>query len=167
MHPHIRSQTEAHSPSGASHALRGGDLVGFVDLKEPSKPRVISAVPFVSKEPTGMLIVNDALIVAGEHDMMVFDMRASTPTREFAYPAAAGPPTAAASRTCACAPPGCLTRIRADCGSCVSVAHTSSMCRTALLLACLLACLLQHRWWQPAALHAPASAARTARTSTL
>jgi hypothetical protein len=89
MHPHIRSQTEAHSPSGASHALRGGDLVGFVDLKEPSKPRVISAVPFVSKEPTGMLIVNDALIVAGEHDMMVFDMRASTPTREFAYPAAA------------------------------------------------------------------------------
>eukprot|EP01046_Picozoa_sp_COSAG06_P031923 COSAG06_NODE_3150_length_5768_cov_7.694733_2_plen_95_part_00 len=68
-HPLTRSHTETHSPCGASHALRGGDLVGFVDLTEPSTPRMISAVPFVSKEPTGMLIVNDALIVVSENGL--------------------------------------------------------------------------------------------------
>lgn len=35
---------------------------------------MISTIPFVSQQPTGMLVVGDALIVAGELDMMVFDM---------------------------------------------------------------------------------------------
>ena len=37
------------------------DIVGFVDLADPSNPVLISTMPFVSQQPTGMLVVGDAL----------------------------------------------------------------------------------------------------------
>lgn len=37
------------------------------------------AMRFYISQPTGMLIVGDALFVAGEHDMMVFNLGASDP----------------------------------------------------------------------------------------
>ena len=90
-----------------------------MDIKDPERPVLISTTPFVSQQPTGMLVVGDALFgtrplqtlavthtlprancqairlsvrpavsvltrlvagsiaVAGEHDLMVFDMRSS------------------------------------------------------------------------------------------
>lgn len=45
----------------------------------PSLLRRSLQVPFVSQQPTGMLVVGDVLFVAGELDLMAFDMRNSTP----------------------------------------------------------------------------------------
>ena len=85
-----------------------GDIVGFVDISDPTSPHLISTTRFISQQvtsklplavfcssllfvsdcitvrrgamqPTGMLIVGDALFVAGEHDMMVFNLGAVDP----------------------------------------------------------------------------------------
>ena len=65
----------------------GDDLVGFVDLRDASRPSITGTTAYISEQPTGMLVVGDAVIVAGGRDMMVFDMRVrtirggTTPTR--------------------------------------------------------------------------------------
>jgi hypothetical protein len=43
-------------------------------------PRLTAVVPFATRQPTGMLLVGDALFVAGDRDIMVFDMRAAAPS---------------------------------------------------------------------------------------
>lgn len=54
----------------------GNDLVGFVDLEDHKHPNLTGVIPFVTEQPTGMLVVGDAVLVAGGRDVMVFDMRA-------------------------------------------------------------------------------------------
>lgn len=71
---HHRSHRAAFSCFG-SHA-EGGDIIGFVNVSDPEHPRLLTVVPFLTQQPTGMLVVGDALFVAGELDIMVFDMRA-------------------------------------------------------------------------------------------
>ena len=53
----------------------GNDVVGFVDLTDTSTPKMLGTVPFVTQQPTGMLVVGDAVFVAGELDIMVFNLR--------------------------------------------------------------------------------------------
>jgi hypothetical protein len=74
---HQRSQRAAFSCFGTH--TEGGDIVGFADVSRPEKPAIISVVPFVTQQPTGMLVVGDALFVAGELDIMVFDLSAARP----------------------------------------------------------------------------------------
>jgi hypothetical protein len=73
---HQSSRRAAYSCFGGG---AGHDVVGFVDLTDPQNPSVIGTVPFVSEQPTGMLMLGDALFVAGELDIMVFDMGKVTP----------------------------------------------------------------------------------------
>jgi hypothetical protein len=63
-----RSHRAVFSCFGGGH---GHASVGFVDISRPSEPRLMAAVPFVSEQPTGMLVVGDALFVAGGRDIMV------------------------------------------------------------------------------------------------
>ena len=54
----------------------GSDSVSFVDVRRPSAPRLTATVPYVDVQPTGMLLVGDALIVAGGRDFMVVNVSA-------------------------------------------------------------------------------------------
>jgi hypothetical protein len=78
------NRIRVHQPSRrAAYSCFGGgpghDVVGFVDLIDPQNPSVLGTVPFVTEQPTGMLMLGDALFVAGELDIMVFDMGNATP----------------------------------------------------------------------------------------
>jgi hypothetical protein len=53
---------------------KGTNFVGFVDLTNPAAPTLTRTVPFVDEQPTGMLVVGDALFVAGGVNMMVFNV---------------------------------------------------------------------------------------------
>ena len=74
---HQASKRAAFSCFGGGY---GNDVVGFVDLSVPESPTMLGTVTFVTEQPTGMLLVGDALFVAGELDIMVFDMRANATT---------------------------------------------------------------------------------------
>ena len=64
---HQPSQRAIFSCFGGGH---GHASVGFVDLSSPAEPRLMAAVPFVTEQPTGMLVVGDVLIVAGGLELM-------------------------------------------------------------------------------------------------
>ena len=76
---HQRSHRAVFSCFGGGH---GHASVGFVDISQPHTPILMEAVPFVTEQPTGMLIVGDALFVAGGRDLMVFDMAAPVSSTE-------------------------------------------------------------------------------------
>lgn len=70
---HHDSHRAVFSCFGGGH---GHASVGFVDLAVPTQPRLMAAVPFVTEEPTGMLVVGNVVFVAGGRDLMAFDMAA-------------------------------------------------------------------------------------------
>lgn len=76
---HHASRRAVFSCFGGGH---GHASVGFVDLTVPTQPRLMAAVPFVTEQPTGMLVVGDVVFVAGGRDVMAFDMAAKVAPTE-------------------------------------------------------------------------------------
>ena len=76
---HAESKRAVFSCFGGGH---GHASVGFVDLSKPAQPRLMAAVPFVTEQPTGMLVVGNVVFVAGGRDLMAFDMAATVGTSE-------------------------------------------------------------------------------------
>ena len=76
---HHDSRRAVFSCFGGGH---GHASVGFVDLTVPAKPRLMAAVPFVTEQPTGMLVVGNVVFVAGGRDLMAFDMAAKVAPTE-------------------------------------------------------------------------------------
>ena len=76
---HHDSRRAVFSCFGGGH---GHASVGFVDLTVPAKPRLMATVPFVTEQPTGMLVVGDVVFVAGGRDLMAFDMAAKVAATE-------------------------------------------------------------------------------------
>eukprot|EP00051_Salpingoeca_urceolata_P015379 m.199480 g.199480 ORF g.199480 m.199480 type:complete len:442 (-) comp18388_c0_seq1:200-1525(-) len=52
----------------------GNNVVAFVDVRNRQSPNMFSVVDFSDEQPTGMLVVHDALFVAGGRQVMVFNV---------------------------------------------------------------------------------------------